>query len=76
MKNKKYEKEILEDFVEFLNNEGIRLCRNIVPKWYEKLQGDNNETKVINVNIRLDQVTRTELQQRINLFISTLPLEV
>jgi len=76
MKNKKYEKEILQDFVEFLNGEGIRLCKNIIPKWYEKLQGDENETTMINVNIRLDQVTRTDLEQRINLFISTLPMEV
>jgi hypothetical protein len=76
MKNKKYEKEIIQDFVEFINRDGIKLCRTIIPKWYEKLQGDENETTLINVNIRLDQVKRTDLEQRINLFISTLSKEV
>ena len=72
MKKNKYEKEILEDFMEFLNREGIRLTRTILPKWYEKLQGDENETTLINVNIKLDQLTREQLEQRINLFVSTL----
>ena len=73
MKKTKYEKEILEDFVEFLFEDDYMITRNLVPKYVEKtLYRGDGERDLINFNLTLKKVSMKELQQKINYFVTLL----
>ena len=73
MKKTKYEKEILEDFVEFLFEDDYMITRNLVPKYVEKtLYRGNGERDLINFNLTLKKVSMKELKQKINYFVTLL----
>ena len=73
MKKTKYEKEILEDFVEFLFEDDYMITRNLVPKYVEKtLYRGDGERDLINFNLTLKKVSMKELKQKINYFVSLL----
>ena len=73
MKKTKYEKEILEDFVEFLFEDDYMIIRNLVPKYVEKtLYRGDGERDLSNFNLTLKKVSMKELQQKINYFVTLL----
>lgn len=73
MKKTKYEKEILEDFVEFLFEDDYMITRNLVPKYVEKtLYRGGGERDLINFNLTLKKVSMKELKQKINYFVTLL----
>ncbi len=73
MKKTKYEKEILEDFVEFLFEDDYMITRNLVPKYVEKtLYRGDGERDLINFNLTLKKVSMKELKQKINYFVTLL----
>ena len=73
MKKTKYEKEILEDFVQFLYEDEYMITRNLVPKYVEKtLYRGDGERELINFNLTLKKVSIKELKQKINYFVTQL----
>jgi hypothetical protein len=73
MKKTKYEKEILEDFVQFLFEDEYMITRNLVPKYVEKtLYRGEGERDLINFNLTLKKVSIKELKQKINYFVTQL----
>ena len=73
MKKTNYEKEILEDFVEFLFEDDYMITRNLVPKYVEKtLYRGDGERDLINFNLTLKKVSMKELKQKINYFVTLL----
>ena len=73
MKKNKYEKEILEDFIQFLFEDDYMITRNLVPKYVEKtLYRGDGERELINFNLTLKKVSIKELQQKINYFVTQL----
>ena len=73
MKKTNYEKEILEDFVEFLFEDDYIITRNLVPKYVEKtLYRGDGERDLINFNLTLKKVSMKELKQKINYFVTLL----
>ena len=73
MKKTKYEKEILEDFVQFLYEDEFMITRNLVPKYVEKtLYRGDGERELINFNLTLKKVSIKELKQKINYFVTQL----
>ena len=73
MKKTKYEKEILEDFVEFLFEDDYMITRNLVQKYVEKtLYRGDGERDLINFNLTLKKVSMKELKQKINYFVTLL----
>ena len=73
MKKTKYEKEILEDFVQFLFEDEYMITRNLVPKYVEKtLYRGDGERELINFNLTLKKVSIKELKQKINYFVTQL----
>ena len=73
MKKTKYEKEILEDFVQFLFEDDYMITRNLVPKYVEKtLYRGDGERELINFNLTLKKVSINELKQKINYFVTQL----
>ena len=70
MKKCKYEKEILEDFVQFLFEDDYMITRNLVPKYVEKtLYRGDGERELINFNLTFKKVGLKEIKQRINYFV-------
>ena len=73
MKKTKYEKEILEDFVQFLFEDDYMITRNLVPKYVEKtLYRGDGERELINFNLTFKKVSIKELKQKINFFVTQL----
>ena len=73
MNKTKYEKEILEDFVQFLFEDEYMITRNLVPKYVEKtLYRGEGERDLINFNLTLKKVSIKELKQKINYFVTQL----
>jgi hypothetical protein len=70
MKKLQYEKDILEEFMNFLMEDDYILTRNILPKYVEKtLYRGDGERELINFNLTFKKVSLKELKQRINFFV-------
>ena len=70
MKKLQYEKDILEEFMNFLMEDDYILTSNILPKYVEKtLYRGDGERELINFNLTFKKVSLKELKQRINFFV-------
>ena len=70
MKQKQYEKDLLEDFISFLMEDDYLLTKNITPKYVEKtLYRGDGERELINFNLSFKKVGLKEIKQKINWFI-------
>lgn len=70
MKQKQYEKDLLEDFISFLMEDDYLLTKNITPKYVEKtLYRGDGERELINFNLSYKKVGLKEIKQKINWFI-------
>jgi len=70
MKKLQYEKDILEEFMEFLIKDDYILTKNLLPKYVEKtLYRGEGERELINFNLTFKKVGLKELKQRINFFL-------
>ena len=70
MKKLQYEKDMLEEFMNFLMEDDFILTRNILPKYVEKtLYRGDGERELINFNLTFKKVSLKELKQRINFFV-------
>jgi hypothetical protein len=70
MKKLQYEKDMIEEFMNFLMEDDFILTRNILPKYVEKtLYRGDGERELINFNLTFKKVSLKELKQRINFFV-------
>ena len=70
MKQKQYEKDLLEDFISFLMEDDYLLTKNITAKYVEKtLYRGDGERELINFNLSYKKVGLKEIKQKINWFI-------
>ena len=68
-KKNQYEKDVINDFMKFLKERDFTIVKNIIPKYYEKLnyKGEGERT-LINFTLEMKKVSTKEIERELTLF--------
>ena len=72
MKNNKYEKELLIDFINFLHQNNYEITYSPSVNTYEKIKsGNDEEESIVKFDFILKKPSRDRLKQEVQIFVTT-----